>query len=98
MRFLLGWLADAVFPLSCCVCSRPLHAQAARDGALCARCRATAAPPPPPLCPRCGVPVTSDPAHLEAVCVACRVHPPAFASARGAALYDPDAAGSALVT
>lgn len=95
---LLGWLADAVFPLACCACSRPLLAQAARDGALCARCRATAAAPPPPLCLRCGVPLASDPANAPATCLACRLRPPAFASARGAALYDPEAAGSPLVT
>jgi ComF family protein len=98
MRTLLGWLADAIFPLACCACSRPLLAQAAQDGALCAPCRAAAPPPPPPLCPRCGVPLDDASANLHGTCGVCRLHPPAFASARGAALYDPEAAGSPLVT
>src|SRR6476659_5833022 len=97
MRALLGWLADAVFPLACCACTRPLRGSAARDGPLCERCRATAAAPPPPLCPRCGVPLGNAPANGQATCFTCRLHPPAFGSARGAALYDPEAA-SPLVT
>ena len=41
----------------------------------------------PPLCDRCGVPIAADRAATS--CSACLRHPPAFASARAAALYRP---------
>ena len=98
MRALLALLADAVFPLVCLVCGLELRGPAARGGPLCKGCRTSAAPPPAPLCPACGVPLVTSPATAPSVCWTCRLHPPAFASARGAALYDPDDVPSALVT
>ena len=98
MRALLGLLADVVFPLVCLVCGLALRGRAARRGPLCERCRTSAVPPPAPLCPACGVPLAAPAAAVPSMCWTCRLHPPAFALARGAALYDPDGASSPLVT
>jgi ComF family protein len=55
--------------------------------------------PPPPLCIRCGVPLRARGASTGSrTCGACGLHPPAFAAARGAALYAPIGAPSVLVT
>ena len=47
-------------------------------------------PPPPPLCTPCGVPL---PPPGSERCARCVERPPAFATARAAALYLPTAAG-----
>jgi len=55
--------------------------------------------PPPPLCIRCGVPLRGrDSFTGSQSCGACQLRPPAFAAARGAALYEPGRAPTALVT
>jgi predicted amidophosphoribosyltransferase len=55
--------------------------------------------PPPPLCIRCGVPLRGHGALTGLhTCGACRLRPPAFAAARGAALYEPAGVPSAVVT
>jgi ComF family protein len=79
----LNLLLDAVFPADCEACGAPLPL-GDRPG-LCASCRDTMRPPPEPLCVRCGVPfATSD---ASTTCAGCLRHPPAFATARAAALY-----------
>jgi ComF family protein len=98
MRALLALLADAVFPLACLVCGTALRGPAARRGPLCERCRASATAPPSPLCDSCGVPLAASAANVRSTCRTCRLHPPAFAVARGAALYDPDRGPSPLVS
>jgi len=92
-------LLDALFPLDCVACLQPVRGRTAALGPLCEACRATAAPPRPPLCPRCGVPLRSAGTAVEPeTCGACRAHPPAFAVARGAAVYAPADARAGLVT
>lgn len=92
-------LLDALFPVDCLGCHRILRAAAARLGPLCDACRGATIAPPPPLCARCGVPLAPIAAVTTTdVCPACRARPPAFVTARGAALYDPARASSALVT
>src|SRR5207249_6059428 len=82
-------LLDGVFPQHCEVCEGPLPL--GHGACLCTRCRAAMAPPPPPLCRSCGVPLgTSGPSDP---CPTCIHHPPAFAAARAAALYLPSASG-----
>jgi ComF family protein len=49
------------------------------------------APPPPPLCRLCGVPLGGR--AVSERCQTCARRPPAFAAARAAALYLPAAAG-----
>jgi ComF family protein len=91
-------ILDALFPVECLVCTRPLRGAATHDGPLCAGCREATPVPPPPLCARCGVPLaeTSGAARLD--CLVCVRAPPAFARARGAALYEPGPTPSPLVT
>jgi ComF family protein len=79
-------LLDLLFPGDCEVCDAPLPPDHA--GCICSACLAAMSPPPPPLCPRCGVPLRPD-----RPCPACAAHPPAFAAARAAALYLPAADG-----
>jgi ComF family protein len=88
MRSWLRVLVDCVLPMRCEACERPLPA--GHRSCLCVGCRAAMAPPPAPLCSRCGVPV---PDGLPDPCSACLLHPPAFAVARAAALYRSAAAG-----
>jgi ComF family protein len=82
-------LLDGVFPQHCEACAALLPL--GHGACLCTRCRTAMAPPPAPLCRSCGVPLAiggpSD------ACPICIHHPPAFAAARGAALYLPSAAG-----
>jgi ComF family protein len=92
-------LLDALFPSRCVVCQQPVRGRAAALGPLCEPCRAEAPAPPAPLCERCGLPLASTTlACGPPLCSACRAQPPAFARARGAALYDPGGAGAALAT
>ena len=82
MRWLKVML-DAVFPADCdaCAAPRPLG-----DGpGVCRPCRDAMRPPPEPLCARCGLPLGAPDA--AAACSDCLRHPPAFATARAAALY-----------
>lgn len=91
-------LLDALFPIECLVCARPLRGTASRAGPLCAACRDATPAPPPPLCTRCGVPVAPrHPSPEDVTCAACVSQPPAFARARGAALYEPGPMRSPLV-
>ncbi len=85
----LSALVDGIFPLHCAACERLLpHGH---GSSVCAPCRGAMTPPPEPLCPTCGVPLPprapSDP------CSGCLRHPPAFSTARAAALYLPSAGG-----
>jgi ComF family protein len=80
-------LLDAVFPRDCDACAAPLVAGA--DGALCPTCLRSMLPPPAPLCETCGVPLRG----MVTRCLPCLQHPPAFVSARAAALYRPSGSG-----
>jgi ComF family protein len=85
----LRLLVDVVFPADCEACTAPLppgHASC-----LCARCRHAMSPVPEPTCSACGAPLPR--ATATATCSACLHRPPAFASARAAALYLPAATG-----
>jgi ComF family protein len=91
-------LLDALFPIDCLVCERPLRGSASRAGPLCTTCRDATPVPPPPLCVRCGVSVApARPGPEDITCAACIAQPPAFARARGAALYEPGPTASPLV-
>src|SRR5437870_6629939 len=79
----LNLLLDAVFPVDCEVCGAPLPL--GRGPGVCVPCHDAMRPPPDPLCPRCGMPLGMSDA--PAACPACLRHPPAFATARAAALY-----------
>jgi ComF family protein len=85
----LHLVLDTVFPSDCDVCARPLPP--AHGTSLCVSCVAAMRSPPLPLCSRCGVPVSVRSVHDE--CPACVRRPPAFHSARAAALYLPATAG-----
>jgi ComF family protein len=87
-RWLRG-LLDAVFPPRCEVCGSGLGVD--RRGCLCAPCLAAMAPPEPPLCLCCGVPLA--PLAQPGSCPSCLHRPPRFASARAAALYRPAGPG-----
>jgi ComF family protein len=86
MRYTIRWLVDAVFPADCEACARALPA--GHDGPLCDACRRAMVAPAEPLCERCGAPRPA-----PGACPACRRHPPAFTTARAAALYLPTGAG-----
>jgi ComF family protein len=89
---------DALFPMECLVCTRPLRGAATHDGPLCAGCRDATPIPPAPLCERCGVPLApAAPTTTALHCAACVHAPPAFTRARGAGLYEPGPAPSPLV-
>jgi ComF family protein len=88
VRRWLDLLLDVLLPATCEVCELPLEEPAER--ALCRVCLATMSPPRAPLCPTCGLPLGRGAASS---CASCRIAPPAFATARAAALYVPSAAG-----
>jgi ComF family protein len=91
-------LLDALFPMDCLVCARPLRGPATRAGPVCLACREATPAPSPPLCLRCGVPLPARPCSEAALaCAACAAEPPAFTRARGAAVYEPGPTGSPLV-
>ena len=79
----LNLLLDAVFPADCEACGESLPL--GRGPGLCGPCRDAMRPPPAPLCARCGMPLTASDA--APACSGCLRHPPAFATARAAALY-----------
>jgi ComF family protein len=98
-RRLRHLLLDALLPIACIGCGGPVRGFAADDGPLCGACRLNAPWPAPPLCASCGVPL-GPPSHAvvaTTTCAPCRRHPPAFATARGAALYHPAPEPSPLV-
>jgi ComF family protein len=87
-----GWLrllVDTIFPPDCEACDAPLPP--GHPSCLCGRCRIAMLPPPEPLCATCGAPLVRR--TPGAVCPSCLVHPPAFHTARAAALYLPASAG-----
>ena len=82
------WLAlvvDCLFPGRCEACDAPLPP--AHPCCLCLACLAAMPAPPHPQCASCGVPTGAG------CCPGCTRHPPAFATARAAALYLPAAVG-----
>jgi ComF family protein len=87
MKRWLRLVADLLFPADCEACGNalPLH----HPSCLCSACRMAMPPLPPPLCPRCGVPVGNQ----DGACRPCRRHAPAFATARAASLYLPATGG-----
>jgi ComF family protein len=85
----LAMLVDLVFPADCEACARPLPL--GHGASLCARCRGVMAPLGDAVCRVCGLPVPAVQAALP--CPGCVRHPPAFTSARAAALYLPAATG-----
>ena len=94
MRRWLDAVLDLLLPPTCEVCDAPLPG--AEERALCAACRATMSPPSAPLCAICGVPLD---AAVDGPCATCRSVPPAFATARAAAVYQTggaDALGRAV--
>jgi ComF family protein len=82
-------LVDLIFPADCEACGRPLPY--GERSCLCAACRDAMAPLGDPLCAVCGVPLASF--AVGASCSGCLHHPPAFTTARAAALYLPAATG-----
>ncbi len=56
------------------------------DALVCGRCRARLAPPPPPLCPRCGFPRLRTGRRHGATCQECAEWPAGLRAARSAAL------------
>jgi ComF family protein len=80
-------LLDLLFPPRCAACDRP-------GAHLCGGCQAWFRRIESPVCHRCGDPVPFDravrpvPAAPEAVCTACRTHPPDFALARSVFTYE----------
>jgi ComF family protein len=90
-------ILDALFPVECLVCTRPLRGVATHDGPLCTGCREATPVPPAPLCARCGVPLDATAPTTPVDCPACAHAPPAFTRARGAALYEPGPSPSPLV-
>jgi ComF family protein len=85
----LSMFMDTVFPADCEACERPLPP--GHPWCLCTPCRDAMAPVRGPLCDLCGVPLAST--QVAASCPGCLHHPPAFTSARAAALYLPATTG-----
>jgi ComF family protein len=86
---MMRWLRlvlDAVFPADCEACGAPLTA--GERSCVCAQCRGAMRPVPEPACTSCGAPLASTDS-----CSSCLRHPPAFTTARAAALYLPSATG-----
>lgn len=85
---LFALLLHAIFPARCPGCEG-LHASVPSSPRLCRSCLDACRPPVPPLCQRCGDTVAAATSRGD-LCVACRREPPAFVTARAAALYEPD--------
>jgi len=83
----LRLLVDGIFPSDCEACGDALAAGVAPG--LCRACLGSIAPPPPPLCDCCGLPLTGP----SASCPDCARRPPAFTTARAVGLYLPTAGG-----
>lgn len=71
-------LLDALFPWRCVGCDAPAAS------ILCDRCLERTRWIADPMCPRCGLPLASTPAHL---CERCAAAPPAFGRVRALAVY-----------
>jgi ComF family protein len=84
-------LRDLVFPACCEVCDGPVPLGG--PSCICDLCREAMAPPTPPLCEACGVPLAGPEA--ADLCRPCSTRRPAFAAARAAALYRAGPAGPA---
>lgn len=91
MGILYG-LADLIFAPRCLGCGGPTG-----DGRalVCGRCRSRLAPPPPPLCPRCGFPRLRTGREPGPFCQECADWPAGLRAARSACLLREPA--SALV-
>ena len=85
---LVQGLVDLALAPRCLGCGGP----AGPGGAIvCGRCRALLAPPPPPLCPRCGFPRLRTGRAATPTCQECREWPPGLRAARSACLLRPPA-------
>ena len=82
-RRALGGLVDLVLPLRCAKCGVPIGDKAT----LCAACWADLTFITAPLCSCCGMPF-SFAAPGDSRCGVCILHPPPFARARSALVYD----------
>jgi ComF family protein len=91
VRFPLHFALDLLFPRICPPCGGPLAPGTPTP--LCAACHRDLATPLAVGCSRCGVPAAG--IALDA-CAACRVRPPAFATARALGPYVADGAGNVL--
>lgn len=80
---ILAGIRDLVLSPRCLGCG-----QAAGEGGalVCGRCRSRLAPPPPPLCPRCGFPLLRTGRAPTPTCQECREWPVGLRSARSACL------------
>jgi ComF family protein len=85
VRLLLRALVDTLFPPRCHLCKGPVAGGEVLH--LCPGCRDTLRFLGSPLCPRCGIPFATE-GGADHPCGACTVHPPPFAAARGALLFD----------
>lgn len=65
---ILDGLRDLVFAPRCLGCGGP---SGGADRLVCGRCRSRLAPPPPPLCPRCGFPRLRTGREVGATCQEC---------------------------
>ena len=78
-------LLDIVFPPLCHACKEFIPDSG--DLHLCSRCRGEVHAVSSPLCTVCGIPFNT-PGGIDHVCGACLSHPPRFAAARAAVLFD----------
>jgi ComF family protein len=76
-------ILDVLLPPLCLACDAPVKDQ----GALCSTCWSDTHFIAPPFCATCGTPFDA-PVGDGQICAACIAHPPLFASARAAMLYD----------
>ncbi len=90
MRLLLRALLDTLFPPRCHLCKAPVVGGGELH--LCAGCQEGVRFLDSPLCPRCGIPFATR-GGADHACGACITHPPPFAAARGALLFDGAARG-----
>jgi ComF family protein len=83
---------DFLYPPVCVACGEETGA----PSGLCPACFADTPFLSPPLCARCGAPLEAGPGDDGALCDGCLHAPPAFDSARAAALYEGAARRAAL--
>lgn len=84
---ILQGLRDLVFSPRCLGCGQAGEA----DALVCGRCRSRLAPPPPPLCPRCGFPRLRAGRAPTPTCQECQDWPVGLRAARSACLLQPPA-------
>lgn len=87
MSFITG-LLQLVFAPRCLGCA---GATGDASQLVCGRCRSRLAPPPPPVCPRCGFPRMSTGRTAGPTCQECQDWPPGLRAARSACLLRPPA-------